>query len=298
MPSGRPFRQIPVEELGKLQHEHLNKEILENSNKVYQVLNFCISGTGALLVLALKLDFQSAPFGPAFQPFAPLLPLAIIVPAMMLIESSLHATARIATYLLVTEEQTTPKVERTLSNEQGGSGERKSALWQSAMQWWRRQERQRRQHTRKSIPSLCALFRILIYVCFALSLASLTSTVRWACWPHAKGDTWKLWAVVLLVTFWALTVLLIWSYCYKTMKGLAWVFSSYHFDNFESTWRSYMFGESCKLKRRKEHRFLKRVKNALRFNVNYTQDDIEDHDDVESAKHVSTHGEELHRIRG
>ncbi len=49
------------DEFSKIEYDNLYKEILENSNKVYLVLNICVTSTAALLGYVLTLDPSRLP---------------------------------------------------------------------------------------------------------------------------------------------------------------------------------------------------------------------------------------------
>jgi len=118
--------EVPPADLRLCEYETLNKEIQENSAKVYQVLTFCVVGTTGLLGYFLTDKFN------ANKPelaFLTLLPNLILLPSLRLIIASLHSTARIAGYLAVFYEndetdvrwQTGIQEYREKSNEPNGS---------------------------------------------------------------------------------------------------------------------------------------------------------------------------------
>src|SRR5262249_33241680 len=116
-----------------------------------QVLNFCITTTGGLLVLSFKVDGDSVPFGKAFLPFVSLFPFSVILASIILAESLLNSTVRIASYLKLVYEK-----DGTIH-------------WQTSMQRSRSNENLRR--FRKGLSST---FTVLMLVCVISSGVSLT----------------------------------------------------------------------------------------------------------------------------
>jgi hypothetical protein len=142
-------------ELKKAQYDILNKEILENSTKIYQVLNFCVTAVGALLVLGLGLDSTKVAFGKFFVPFVSLLPFAVILPSIMLVESLVNSTARIASYLNVAYEKSL------------GGG------WQTHVQLSRKADCPRR-----SFMGISSMFLVLAILCLVSSVTSLIWVIQ------------------------------------------------------------------------------------------------------------------------
>ena len=92
-------------DLRKLEYDNLCKEILDGSTKIYQVVALCSGGVAAVLSYSVVADASKFPIGAHFFPFALLLmPFLLIYPSIVLVESSLRSTTRIAGYLAVYHE--------------------------------------------------------------------------------------------------------------------------------------------------------------------------------------------------
>jgi alpha,alpha-trehalase len=219
----RPAR-TPID--SKAEYEHLNKEIAENSNKVHQVLGLCVTATAALLVLGPKGDLK-APFDEFFYPFAAFFPFAIILPSVFLVESSLHATVRIASYIRVVHEK------NALTAESG------SLSWQTAMQRSRDHEAC---PSRRSSASYASLFWLLIGACLFVSLWSFvrTTTKHWAAGPEMVSHwTLTLFIALYLGALWTLV-----RSAYTRIKGMRECFHRKTFDQWEEAWRKVLHSPS------------------------------------------------------
>lgn len=143
------------QELQKAEYDALNKEILENSTKIYLVLNFCITAAGAFLVLGLNLDPNRVPFGRRFLPFASLLPFSVILPSIILVESSFNSTVRIASFLRLEYES-------------------KGVIrWQTVVQRYRSLPGRRR-----FMWGVGSVFYVLATICLASSITSLAWIIQ------------------------------------------------------------------------------------------------------------------------
>jgi ABC-type multidrug transport system fused ATPase/permease subunit len=164
------------DEFRKIEYDNLYKEILENANKVYQVLNICVSGTAALLGFAFTLDPSKLPSKELSLPFLLLLPFSIILPSMVFVNNSHNSTVRIATYLRVFYEE-----------------EQKDVSWQKRLQKLRQKGKQK---YRVFSIGLRSMFVRLGSACIALSI--LYSFYVWNQWLNR----WiELILYCLLVTF-------------------------------------------------------------------------------------------------
>jgi amino acid transporter len=140
------------DEFRKIEYDNLYKEILENSNKVYQVLNICVASTAALLGYVLTLDPSRLPPKEIGLPFLLLLPFSIILPSIIFVSSSHNSNVRIATYLKVFYEE-----------------DQKDISWQRRMQKLREKEKSK---YRVFNISLKSIFLILGFICISLSIIS------------------------------------------------------------------------------------------------------------------------------
>jgi len=140
------------DEFSKIEYDNLYKEILENSNKVYLVLNICVTSTAALLGYVLTLDPTRLPPKEIGLPFLLLLPFSIILPSIIFVSSSHNSTVRIATYLKVFYEE-----------------DQKDISWQRRMQKLR--EKGKSKYRVFNI-SLKSIFLILGFICILLSIIS------------------------------------------------------------------------------------------------------------------------------
>jgi hypothetical protein len=137
-------------DLAKAEYDNLNKEISDNSAKVFQVILFCTGGVGAILSWVLAADVTRFPLGAKVYPFALIfLPALIILPSIILIETCLRSSARIAGYIEVFYE-----------------GSRNGLHWQQAVQQYR-----------KKFPSKRGLAKSLLWVFRGLSFVSLTASL-------------------------------------------------------------------------------------------------------------------------
>lgn len=139
-------------EFSKVEYDNLYKEILENSNKVYLVLNICVTSTAALLGYVLTLDPSKLPPKEIGLPFLLLLPFSIILPSIIFVSSSHNSTVRIATYLKVFYEE-----------------DQKDIAWQRRMQKLR--EKGKSKYRVFNI-SLKSIFLVLGFICISLSIIS------------------------------------------------------------------------------------------------------------------------------
>ena len=83
----------------KAEYEALNNEIQEHSTRLYQVLAFAVGGAGGLLGYVFNLDRTKSGYNELFPPFLFLLPFLVLAPSSLLVQSCLHSTARIASYI-------------------------------------------------------------------------------------------------------------------------------------------------------------------------------------------------------
>jgi hypothetical protein len=143
------------DEFRKIEYDNLYKEILENSNKVYLVLNICIPSTAALLGYIFTIDPSKLPSKELGLPFLLLLPLAVILPSMIFVSASLNSTVRIATYLRVFYEE-----------------EQIDISWQRRMQALREKDDKGKLRFRIFRSSLKSIFLVLGSTCILLSIAS------------------------------------------------------------------------------------------------------------------------------
>jgi hypothetical protein len=125
----------------------LNKEILDNSNKIFLVLNISIPSTAVLIGLALNAQLPSK-----WLPFLLLLPFSVIIPSMYIVISSLNSTVRIATYIKVFYED-----------------DLRTFLWQSRLQKLREREKTNPGVYRAFRASLESIFITLGFIVIALS---------------------------------------------------------------------------------------------------------------------------------
>jgi len=161
------------EDFRRIEYENLYKEISDNSARIYIILNICVPSTAALLGYAFTLDAKETPFGDAMTPFFLLLPLAIILPAMVFVSSSLNSTARVASYIKVFYEDETCSIS-----------------WQNRMQQLRREnKRDGRLRLRAFKGSLTSIF-------FILGLVSITISIVTS--MYAQLD-WSVYVVYILI---------------------------------------------------------------------------------------------------
>ncbi len=140
------------DEFRKIEYDNLYKEILENSNKVYLVLNVCVTSTAALLGYVLTLDPSKLPPKELGLPFLLLLPFSIILPSIIFVSSSHNSTVRIATYLRVFYEE-----------------DQRDISWQRRMQELRENGKPK---YRVFNISLKSIFLVLGFICISLSIIS------------------------------------------------------------------------------------------------------------------------------
>ena len=68
--ASRSRTSLDFAELRRAEYDTLNREILDNSTKIYQVLNFCIAATAGLLAVAINFDINKRPiFNESAIPF-------------------------------------------------------------------------------------------------------------------------------------------------------------------------------------------------------------------------------------
>ena len=190
------------QELQKAEYEALNQEILENSNKVYLVLNICVTTTGALLVLGLGFNANNVPLQDQLRPYISLLPFAVILPSIILVESSLSSTVWIAGYLKVVHEKAGV------------------VRWQTNLQ----KSRSKHEH-RRFLGGLSSVFFVLAVVCLATSITSLF----WI--PQSRG------AGVLYIWLYGITAAALLSVFGWLMRRLYKTWSTEHFSEVAEKWK-------------------------------------------------------------
>lgn len=138
------------EALRQAEYQILNQEISDNSKRIDFVLNVCITATSAFLAFSFTVDTAKLPLGPKLLPFVCLLPFSVIFPSIILIDSSLNSTARIASYLRIVHET-------------GGA-----IQWQRTIQAFRSNPKSRR-----FVSGLVSVFAILSAISILGSIATL-----------------------------------------------------------------------------------------------------------------------------
>jgi hypothetical protein len=201
-------------ELLKAEYDSLNKEILDNSSKIYIVLNVCISTSGALLAWSLTRDPKDILFGLRSWPLFSLFPFVVILPSMLLVRSSLSSSVRIAGYLKIAYEDRMPD----------------SVQWQTNMQKWRKKDEKRQKKEdplRQMMRGLSATFTTLATVCFVISVLSATIVV----WP--LGTTLN---AAKHSAFYAATELLAVVVFRRVLRQVSAVWSHDNFCKCQQTW--------------------------------------------------------------
>ena len=207
-------------ELLKLEYEALTREILDYSGKVYQIVTLCSGGVAAILSYTLNADVSKFPLGASFFPFALLiLPFLVLLPSILLVESSLRTTARLAGYIAVFHEEG-----------------REGLMWQRAIQAYREDSHAKKHRSFR---------RALIYVFSSLASGSLACST-FAVWgTPSLHATQKPFSVPFLCVFIAALVAIgiVYVLLIRRIKG---VWSKRAFESEEATFR--------RLKRRLEER--------------------------------------------
>ena len=85
----------------KADFDNLNKEILDNSNKIYQIIQISFTSVPVFLAGVLALRKGDGERGWWFVSITSLLVFAIIIPSVLLVTSSLKSTVRVSQYLLL-----------------------------------------------------------------------------------------------------------------------------------------------------------------------------------------------------
>lgn len=86
----------------KTEFDNLNKEILDNSNKIYQIIQISFTSVPVFLAGVLALGKGDGEGSWWFVSITSLLVFAIIIPSVLLVTSSLNSTVRISQYLRMT----------------------------------------------------------------------------------------------------------------------------------------------------------------------------------------------------
>ena len=197
---------MAVIDFEKIELDTLNKEILDHSNKVYQVLSLCITVTGALLGLLFTANPKNLPFGTPFLPFLSLLPFSVILPSIILVHSSFNSIVRIATYIMVVYE------------ERFDTGIR----WQTAVQKCREGK-----ENRKFMKGVGSVFWVLTLVCLSVSITGFT-------WVMMSGTLGEL-AVYYVVTY-TLSVISLILLVWRQIRELRVKWENKSFDKMAKNW--------------------------------------------------------------
>jgi hypothetical protein len=93
------------EQLSRSEFDALYREIQEHGTRLIQIMAFCVGGAAALLSYVFTINPQNLPFHDLLPPFLFFLPFMVLTPCLMLVQSSLHSTTRIAAYLIFRYEE-------------------------------------------------------------------------------------------------------------------------------------------------------------------------------------------------